>query len=69
MVLNLHFNQLYVLQLLEDDCGLLFKSAFLEFWMPKGILFVGFLLLVMFSVLILHILLALLDVFWQDPLL
>jgi hypothetical protein len=34
--------------------------------MPVGILFARFLLLVEFSVLIFHILLALLDVCWQD---
>jgi hypothetical protein len=34
--------------------------------MPMGILFARFPLLVQFSVLIFHILLALLDVCWQD---
>jgi hypothetical protein len=38
------------------------KRAFLEFWMLKGILFVAFPLLVEFFKLILHTLLALLDV-------
>jgi hypothetical protein len=42
------------------------KRACLEFWMPVGILFARFPLLVEFSVLIFHILLALLDVCWQD---
>jgi hypothetical protein len=38
------------------------KRAFLEFWMLRGIMYVGFPLLVEFFELILHILLALLDV-------
>jgi hypothetical protein len=45
------------------------KKACFGFWMPRGSLFVGFPLLVELSVLIFHILLALLDVCWQDPLL
>jgi hypothetical protein len=45
------------------------KRTYLGFWMPRGILFVGFPLLVEFSILIFHILLAILDVCWQDPLL
>jgi hypothetical protein len=43
------------------------KRACLGFLMPRGILFVKFLLLVKFSVLIFHILLTLLYVCWQDP--
>jgi hypothetical protein len=42
------------------------KRACLEFWMPVGILFARFPLLVECLVLIFHILLALLDVCWQD---
>jgi hypothetical protein len=42
------------------------KRAFLEFWMLRGILSVGFPFLVKFFELILHILLALLNVSWQD---
>jgi hypothetical protein len=45
------------------------KRACLVFWMLRGILFVRFPLLVEFLVLIFHILLALLNVCWQDPLL
>jgi hypothetical protein len=42
------------------------KRACLEFWMPVGILFARFPLLVEFLVLIFHILVALLDVCWRD---
>jgi hypothetical protein len=62
-VSNLHFNPLFVLQLLEDDYEMHFKRAYLRFFMPRGILFVKFPLLVEFSVLIFHVLLALLDVY------
>jgi hypothetical protein len=40
------------------------KRACPRFWMLRGVLFVRFPLLVKFSVLIFHILLALLDVCW-----
>jgi hypothetical protein len=43
------------------------KSAFLESWMPKGILFVESPLLVEFFELNLHIPKSLLGVFLQDP--
>jgi hypothetical protein len=66
LVSNLHFNPLLVSQLLEDDYEVHFKRACLKFWMPVGILFARFSLFVEFSVLIFHILLALLDVYWQD---
>jgi hypothetical protein len=66
LVSNLHFNLLSVSQLLEDDYEVRFKKACLEFWMPMGILFARVSLLVEFSVLIFHILMALLDVCWQD---
>jgi hypothetical protein len=66
LVSNLHFNLLSVSQLLEDDYEVRFKKACLEFWMPVGILFARVSLLVEFSVLIFHILMALLDVCWQD---
>ena len=42
------------------------KRAFLGFWMPRGILFVGFPLWSSFFLLIFHILLSLLDVCWHD---
>jgi hypothetical protein len=69
LVLNLHLNLLFVSQLLENDYEVHFKRALLKFWMLRGILFVKFLLLFEFFKQILYILLALLDVFWQDPLL
>jgi hypothetical protein len=49
---------------MTKKCAL--KRACLKFWMPVGILFARFPLLVEFSVLFFHILLALLDVCWQD---
>jgi hypothetical protein len=66
LVLNLHFNLLSVSQLLEDDFEVHLKRAFLGFWILMGILFARFPLLVEFLVLIFHILLALVDVCWQD---
>jgi hypothetical protein len=69
LVSNLHFNLLLVLQLLEDDYEVHFKRTFLRFWVPRGILFIGFPPLVEFLVLIFHILLALLDVCWYYHLL
>ena len=62
LVSNLHFNLLSVSQLLEDDYKVRFKRVCLRFWMPVGILFARFPVLVEFLVLIFHILLALLDV-------
>jgi hypothetical protein len=62
LVSNLHFNLLSVSQLLEDDYKVCFKRVCLRFWMPVGILFARFPVLVEFLVLIFHILLALLDV-------
>jgi hypothetical protein len=43
---------LSISQLLDDDYEVRFKRAFLGFWMPRGILFVGFPLLVEFFKLI-----------------
>jgi hypothetical protein len=62
LVSNLHFNMILFSQFHEDDYEVRFKRAFLEFWMLRGILFVTFPLLVEFFKLILHTLLALLDV-------
>ena len=66
LVSNLHFNLLLVSQPLRMTMKCILKRACLEFWMLVGILFAIFPLLVEFSVLIFHILLALLDVCWQD---
>jgi hypothetical protein len=66
LVLNLHFNLHSVSQLLEDDYEVRFKGDFLMFWMQREILFARFLHLDEFFKLVFHILLAPLDVFWQD---
>ena len=69
LVSNLHFNLLSVSQLLEYGYEVRFKKCLSRVFDVQGDLFVRFPLLVEFSVLIFHILLALLDVCWQDPLL
>jgi hypothetical protein len=60
---NLHFNLPSFSQVHEDGYEVLFKKDLLWFWIPRGILFVGFPLLVKFFEIILHISMALLDVF------
>jgi hypothetical protein len=65
LVSNLHFNMLSVSQLLEDHYEVRFKRGLSQVLDAQGILFVGFSLLVEFFELILHILLALLDVSWH----
>jgi hypothetical protein len=69
LVSNLHFNLLSVSQLLEYGYEVRFKKCLSRVFDVQGDLFVRFPLLVEFSMLIFHILLALLDVCWQDPLL
>jgi hypothetical protein len=64
LVSNLHFNMLSVSQLLEDDYEVRFKKGLSRVLDACGILFARFPLLVEFSVLFFHILLALLDVCW-----
>jgi hypothetical protein len=66
LVSNLYFDLLSVSQLLKDDYEVRFKKGLSQVLDAPGILFVRFPLLVEFSVLIFHILLALLDVCWQD---
>jgi hypothetical protein len=66
LVSNLHFNLISVFQPLNDDYEVHFKRGLLEFWMLNGIFFVRVPLLFKFFKLILHIVLALLDVSWQD---
>jgi hypothetical protein len=65
----MHFDLLSISQLLEDDFEVHFKKGLYWVLDAQEILFVRFLLLVKFSVLTFHILLALLDACWQDPLL
>ena len=65
LVSNLHFNLLSVSQLpqlLDDDYVVHFKKCLSQVLEARGILFVRFPLLVEFSMLIFHILLALLNV-------
>jgi hypothetical protein len=62
LVSNLHFNLLSVSKLLEDDYEVCFKKGLSLVLDAMGVLFIEFSLLIEFSVLIFHILLALLDV-------
>jgi hypothetical protein len=66
LVSNLHLNLLSISQLLEDDYEVRFKKGLSRVLDTQGILSVGSPLLVEFFKLILHILLALIDVIWQD---
>jgi hypothetical protein len=66
LVLNLYFNLLSILQLHKDDYEVRFKRGLSHVWMQSEILCVIFLHLVKFFGLIFHILIAPLDVFWQE---
>jgi hypothetical protein len=66
LVSNLHFNMLSVSQLLEDDYEVRFKKGLSRVLDAHGDLICQISPFGEFSVLIFHILLALLDVCWQD---
>jgi hypothetical protein len=66
LVLNLHFNLLYVSQLLQDGFGAL-RLAYLEFLIPRETLCARLSLLAVSFELIFLTPLALLDVWWPDP--
>jgi hypothetical protein len=61
LVSNLHFNLLYVSQLIGDDYEVCLKKVLSQVLDARVILLVRFPLSVKFSVLFFHILLALLD--------